>query len=130
MRRVTEAEAAKVQHGIDSFYDIFTKRCAEGRGMEQDSIKAIAGDLNTALNKAAELAGITDGKYYRAVFPEAKSSYETLLEMFDDTKQDLTLRIVDHLIGSTPADREALKFIEHLKNADRIQARSFDAVVY
>ena len=88
------------------------------------------GDLNTALNKAAELAGITDGKYYRAVFPEAKSSYETLLEMFDDTKQDLTLRIVDHLIGSTPADREALKFIEHLKNADRIQARSFDAVIY
>ena len=149
MRRATEAEAAKIQHGIDSFYEIFTKRCAEGRGMEQDSIKAIAGgrvwtgsdavniglvdelgDLNTALNKAAELAGITDGKYYRAVFPEAKSSYETLLEMFDDTKQDLTLRIVDHLIGSTPADREALKFIEHLKNADRIQARSFDAVVY
>ena len=50
--------------------------------------------------------------------------------MFDDTKQDLTLRIVDRLIGSTPADREALKVIEHLKNADRIQARSFDAVVY
>ena len=117
--------------------------------MEQDSIKAIAGGrvwtgsdavniglvdelggINTALAKAAELAGIADSKYYRAVFPEAKSSYETLMEMFDDTKQDLTLRIADHFIGSTPADREALKFIEHLKNADRIQARSFDAVVY
>ena len=149
MRRATEAEAAKVQKGIDSFYDLFTKRCAEGRGMEQDSIKAIAGGrvwtgsdavniglvdelggINTALAKAAELAGIADSKYYRAVFPEAKSSYETLMEMFDDTKQDLTLRIADHFIGSTPADREALKFIEHLKNADRIQARSFDAVVY
>ncbi|MBO4754613.1 MAG: signal peptide peptidase SppA [Bacteroidales bacterium] len=149
MRKASEAEAAKIQHGIDSFYEIFTKRCADGRGMEQDSIKAIAGgrvwtgsdavniglvdelgDLNTALAKAAELAGITDGKYYRSVYPEAKSSYETLLEMLDDTKQDLTLRIVDHLIGSTPADREALKFIKHLQNADRIQARSFDAVVY
>ncbi len=149
MRRATEAESAKIQQSIDSFYELFTKRCAEGRGMEQDSIKAIAGgrvwtgsdavniglvdelgDLNTALTKAAEMAGITDGKYYRAVFPEAKSSYEVLLEMFDETKQDLTLRIVDHIIGSTPADREALKFIEHLKNADRIQARSFDAVVY
>ena len=149
MRKATEAEAVKIQHGIDAFYELFTKRCAEGRGMEQDSIKAIAGgrvwtgsdavniglvdelgDLNTALAKAAELAGVTDGKYYRAVYPEAKSSYETFLEMFDDTKQDLTLRIVDHIIGSTPADREALKFIEHLKNADRIQARSFDSVVY
>jgi protease-4 len=149
MRKASDAEAAKVQQGINSFYELFTKRCAEGRGMDQDSIKAIAGgrvwtgsdavkiglvdelgNLTTALNKAAELAGVTDGNYYRAVFPEAKSSYETFLEMFDDTKQDLTLRIVDHFIGSTPADREALKFIEHLKNADRIQARSFDAVVY
>lgn len=149
MRKATEAEAAQIQKGIDSFYETFTKRCADGRGMDQDSIKAIAGGrvwtgsdainiglvdelggLNTAMVKAAELAGITDGNYYRAVFPEAKSSYETFLEMFDESKQDLTLRIVDHLIGSTPADRETLKFIEHLRDADRIQARSFDAVVY
>ncbi len=149
MRKATEAEAANIQKGIDSFYDLFTRRCAEGRGMEQDSIKAIAGgrvwtgsdavniglvdelgDLNTALAKAAELAGVTDGNYYRAVYPGDKSSLETILEMFGETQQDLTLRIADHIIGSTPADRETLKFIEHLKDADRIQARSFDAVVY
>ncbi len=149
MRSATPAEAAKVQKGIDEFYEIFTRRCAEGRGMEQDSIKAIAGGrvwtgsdainiglvdelggLNTALAKAAELAGIADGKYYRKVYPEAKSSLETFLEMFGETKQDLTLRIIDRVIGTTPADREALKFIEHLDKADRIQTRSFDAVVY
>ena len=149
MRKASPAEAANIQKGIDHFYELFTKRCAEGRGMEQDSIKAIAGGrvwtgsdavniglvdelggINVALAKAAELAGIADGDYHRSVYPLAKSSFEALLEMFDETKQDLTLRIVDRLMGTTRADRETLKFIEHLNNADRIQARSFDTVIY
>lgn len=149
MRAVTEAERAQVQKGIDSFYELFTRRCAEGRGMDQDSIKAIAGgrvwtgadalniglvdelgNLDLALARAAELADIAPDGYCRSVYPAAKTSFETLIELLDDKKEDLTIRIVDHIIGSTPADREALKFINRLQNADRVQVRSFDAVVF
>ena len=148
MRAATEAEKAQIQKGIETFYELFTLRCAEGRGMDQDSIKAIAGGrvwtgadalgiglvdelggIETALDKAAELAGIEAGAYSRAVYPFAKTSLETVMELLDDKKEDLTIRIVDHVIGSTPADREALRFINRLQKADRIQARSFDAVV-
>ncbi len=149
MRAATDAEKVQIQKGIESFYELFTRRCAEGRGMDQDSIKAIAGgrvwtgsdalaiglvdelgNLETALDKAAELAGIEPEAYCRSVYPLPKTSFETMMELFDDKKDDLTIRIVDHIIGTTPADREALKFVNHLQNADRVQARSFDAVVF
>lgn len=149
MRAATDAEKVQFQKGIESFYELFTRRCAEGRGMDQDSIKAIAGgrvwtgsdalaiglvdelgNLKTALAKAAELAGIEPEGYCRSVYPLPKTSFETMMELFDDKTDELTIRMVDHIMGSTAADREALKFINHLQEADRIQARSFDAVVF
>lgn len=147
MRAATDEEKVKVQRGVEFTYDLFTKRCAEGRGMEQDSIKAIAGGrvwtgsdainlglvdelggLNEAVAKAAELAGLTSGNYVRAVYPFEKSKMEVMMELFGEKAEDLSLRIVDIALGTTPADREALKFIKSIKDADRIQARSFEAV--
>ena len=149
MRAATEDEKAKVQRGVEFTYDLFTKRCAEGRGMEQDSIKAIAGGrvwtgsdainlglvdelggLNEAVAKAAELAGLTSGDYARAVYPFEKSKMEVMMQLFGEKAEDLSIRIADIALGTTPADREALKFIKSIKDADRIQARSFDAVTY
>ncbi len=147
MRAATEEEKAKVQRGVEFTYDLFTKRCAEGRGMEQDSIKAIAGGrvwtgsdavnlglvdelggLNEAVAKAAELAGLVSGDYARAVYPFEKSKMEVMMQLFGEKAEDLSIRIADIALGTTPADREALKFIKSIKDADRIQARSFDAV--
>lgn len=147
MRAATEDEKAKVQRGVEFTYDLFTKRCAEGRGMEQDSIKAIAGGrvwtgsdainlglvdelggLNEAVAKAAELAGLTSGNYARAVYPFEKSKMEVMMQLFGEKAEDLSVRIADIALGTSPADREALKFIKSIKDADRIQARSFDAV--
>lgn len=147
MRAATEDEKAKVQRGVEFTYDLFTKRCAEGRGMEQDSIKAIAGGrvwtgsdainlglvdelggLNEAVAKAAELAGLASGDYARAVYPFEKSKMEVMMQLFGEKAEDLSIRIADIALGTTPADREALKFIKSIKDADRIQARSFDAV--
>lgn len=147
MRAATDEEKVKVQRGVEFTYDLFTKRCAEGRGMEQDSIKAIAGGrvwtgsdainlglvdelggLNEAVAKAAELAGMTSGNYVRAVYPFEKSKMEVMMELFGEKAEDLSLRIVDIALGTTPADREALKFIKSIKDADHIQARSFEAV--
>lgn len=149
MRAANEAEKAKIQRGIEFTYDLFTRRCAEGRGMDQDSIKAIAGGrvwtgsdavniglvdelggLNTAFAKAAELAGLAEGSYTRAVYPFEKSKMEVFMELFNEKAEDLSLRITDVILGTTPADREALKFIKHIQDADHIQARSFDAVTF
>ena len=149
MRAATDAEKAKVQRGVEFTYDLFTKRCAEGRGMEQDSIKAIAGGrvwtgsdavkiglvdelggLNVAVAKAAELASLTEGNYSRAIYPFEKSKMETLMELLNEKADDISIRIADVVLGTTPADREALKFIKSIQSADRIQARSFDAVAF
>ena len=147
MRAATEDEKVKIQRGVEFTYDLFTKRCADGRGMAQDSIKAIAGGrvwtgsdavnlglvdelggLNVAVAKAAELAGLTAGSYARSVYPFEKSKMEVLMELFGEKAEDLSLRIADIALGTTPADREALKFIKSIKDADHLQARSFEAV--
>ncbi len=149
MRAATDAEKAKVQRGVEFTYDLFTKRCAEGRGIAQDSIKAIGGGrvwtgsdaikiglvdelggLDVAVAKAADLAGLAPGSYGRTVYPFEKSKMETLMELLNEKAEDISIRMADVILGSTPADREALKFIKGIQDADRIQARSFDAVTF
>lgn len=149
MRRVTDAERVQVQKGIDSFYELFTKRCADGRRMAQDSIKAIAGGrvwtgtdaltnglvdelggLDVAVAKAAELAELNPADCVRDVWPRPKTSMEIMMELLDEKADDISLRIADVITGTMPADREALKFIRHLQDADQVQARSFDAVEF
>lgn len=41
-RPMNEGEKAVMQASVNRGYELFTKRCADGRGMEQDSIKAVA----------------------------------------------------------------------------------------
>lgn len=149
MRAATEEEGALIQRSVEQGYELFTRRCAEGRGISQDSIKVIGGGrvwmgrdalniglvdelggLDEAIAKAAALANLEDGEYSCATYPLPKTSMETFMELFDESKQDLNLRITDAVLGSTPADREAIHFIESLQKADRLQARSFDAVIY
>ncbi len=42
MDPMTPAQRVAMQAYVEQGYDLFTRRCAEGRGMSQDSIKAIA----------------------------------------------------------------------------------------
>lgn len=58
-RPMNENEKAVMQAYVNRGYELFTKRCADGRGMEQDSIKAVAeGRVWTGLH-ALEL-GLVD----------------------------------------------------------------------
>lgn len=41
-RPLNEEEGALIQHMVNNGYELFTKRCADGRGMSVDSIKSIA----------------------------------------------------------------------------------------
>lgn len=98
-------EQAMMQAMIERGYDLFTRRCAEGRHMTQDDIKKIAegrvwlgkdalqiglvdslGNIDDAIAKAAALAGIEsyDINYY----PKTKDPMEELLKMLTGESSD------------------------------------------
>lgn len=105
-------EYAMMQAMVERGYDLFTRRCAEGRHTTQDAIKQIGegrvwlgkdaigiglvdslGNIDDAIRKAVELADIPD--YQVVYYPEATDSLEDLLSMFDNTtdEEKLLLRV-------------------------------------
>lgn len=63
-KKMTPRQAAAMQLYVDHGYELFTRRCAEGRGMSQDSIKLIAegrvwdGDEALKIGLVDELGGL------------------------------------------------------------------------
>ena len=107
---MNKEEMALMQSMVERGYDLFTKRCADGRGMSQDDIKKIGegrvwlgkdaleiglvdelGNINNAIAKAAELAGL--GEYAIVDYPEKKDPLEELLKMFDTTTPEERLML-------------------------------------
>ena len=105
LKGMTSEEEAIMQSMIERGYDLFTRRCAEGRHVEQDYIKSIAegrvwlgskgkeigivdemGNLEDAVSKAVELAGLEN--YKLVYYPEIKDPYEELLKMLDNTTEE------------------------------------------
>ena len=98
-------EQAMMQRMIERGYDLFTRRCAEGRHTTQDSIKAIGegrvwlgkdaigiglvdclGNIDDAISKAAELAGVE--QYKTVYYPEKKDPMEKLLKLLDGSSPE------------------------------------------
>jgi protease-4 len=140
-RAATPVERAKIQRGIDHFYDLFLTRCADGRQLPKDSIAQIAegrvwtgadalkiglvdeiGGLTAAANKAAALAGIDADDYFLVEYPSSEAALMSLFKQFSD---DATIRVANRFMGT---DRSALQFIERLQRADRVQAFSLDRI--
>ena len=105
LKGMTSEEEAIMQSMIERGYDLFTRRCAEGRHVEQDYIKSIAegrvwlgskgkeigivdemGNLEDAVSKAVELAGLEN--YKLVYYPEIKDPYKELLKMLDNTTEE------------------------------------------
>ena len=106
-------EMAIMQNMVERGYDLFTKRCAEGRGISQDSIKAIGegrvwlgkdaleiglvdelGNINDAIEKAAQLANL--GKYALVDYPEKKDFMGMIQDLMKDEaspEEKLVMRI-------------------------------------
>lgn len=101
-RGMNPQETALMQNMVERGYDLFTRRCADGRGMSQDDIKQIGegrvwlgkdaieiglvdslGNINDAINKAVEMAQL--GEYELVNYPEKKDPFEEMLKMFDTT---------------------------------------------
>lgn len=108
-----------MQNMVERGYDLFTRRCAEGRGMTQDAIKAIGegrvwlgkdavniglvdelGNIDNAISKAAELAELE--QYAITYYPEAEDPMETLLRMFDNTTPEERLVMQVREFASQP----------------------------
>ena len=101
-RGMNPQETALMQNMVERGYDLFTRRCADGRDMSQDEIKKIGegrvwlgkdaleiglvdslGNINDAINKAVEMAQL--GEYQLVSYPEKKDPIEEMLKMFDTT---------------------------------------------
>ena len=112
-------EMALMQNMIERGYDLFTRRCADGRGMTQDAIKKIGegrvwlgkdaleiglvdelGNINDAVKKAVELAEL--GEYQLVSYPEKKDPFEEMLKMFDTTTPEEQLIMQVREFASKP----------------------------
>lgn len=101
-RPFTEHERALAQKYINRGYQLFTKRCAEGRGMKQEDIKRIGegrvwtgvhakeiglvdelGGIDKAIEKAKQLAGVNDASVI--AFPAKADIFENLFNELQST---------------------------------------------
>ena len=133
-RPMNEEEGALMQNMVNNGYELFTKRCAEGRGMPADSIKKIAegrvwtgemakelnlvddlGGIDTAIEIAAEMSGTTD--FNTVSYPEK----ENFLTYLMDTGTD---RYINGKLQSAFGEfYNGAQLLKHIDKADRLQAR-------
>ena len=119
IKGMSDEEHAIMQKMVERGYDLFTRRCAEGRHVEQDYIKSIGegrvwlgykgkeigivdelGNLEDAINKAVELAGVES--YQLCYYPELADPYADLLKMFDNTTEEERLLMKVRTFCSKP----------------------------
>ena len=116
---LNKQDMALMQSMVERGYDLFTNRCAEGRGVSQDAIKKVGegrvwlgkdaleiglvdelGNVNSAIEKAVELASL--GEYTVVEYPKKKDPIEELLMMFDQTTPEEKLIIKVREFASKP----------------------------
>ena len=119
MKGMNPQEMALMQSMVERGYDLFTRRCADGRDMTQDAIKKIGegrvwlgkdaleiglvdslGNMNDAIAKAVELAEL--GEYQLATYPEKTDPFEEMLKMFDNSTPEERLIMEIREFASKP----------------------------
>ena len=133
-RPFNEEESRMLQAYINKGYELFTGRVAQGRGMAQDSVKAIAegrvwtgeqalklglvdklGNLEDAVKEAAKIAKVE--KYTVGSYPDAEPWYVGLLNKSSNDYMESHLRA---LLGDYYS---AFSLIRNMKNQNPVQAR-------
>lgn len=136
-RPCSDAEKIIFQRTINNGYETFTKRCAEGRHLKQDSIKKIAegrvwmgsdainlglvdtlGTLDVAIALAAEKANLTDN-YNITEYPRKKDFAEVFMEMLKGKDLNNEEAIVARILG---IDLHLVRHYLELKKHTGIQA--------
>ena len=133
-RPFNAGERAMLQRAINNGYDIFIKRCADGRDMSKAAIEAVAqgrvwtgemaqevglvdllGDIEMAQKIAAEKAGIDS--YTLISYPEEQNTFAMLL---DQTKESY----IEARIGKVAGElKQELNLIYNLEQMNNMQAR-------
>lgn len=110
-KELTPIQLAAMQNMVNSGYELFTKRCADGRHVTQDSIKHIAegrvwdgvsamqrglvdeiGNIDTAVKWVAKKAGLKEGKYKCQNYPELKPDWTAFLNDYMNAQYELRLK--------------------------------------
>lgn len=101
-KTMTPEETQLMQNMVERGYELFTTRCADGRGVSQEYIKSVGegrvwlgtkakelqlvdemGNIDDAIAKAVELAALES--YKLTYYPEVKDPIEELLKKLDNT---------------------------------------------
>ncbi|MCD8079898.1 MAG: signal peptide peptidase SppA [Bacteroides sp.] len=134
-RAFNAEEAGIMQEYLNQGYDLFLRRCAEGRGVSTEEIHTVAqgrvwtgdkalelglvdvlGGLDTALEIAIEKAGVE--KYTVIPYPEKENLLSSLLS--SSSSRSIESRLLKENLGGYYSDFMLLK---NLQEADQIQTR-------
>lgn len=134
-RPLNEEEKTLIQQTVNEGYDLFTRRCAEGRNIPLSKLEEIAGGrvwtgemakklnlvdelggLDTAILHAARLAGLED--YHTTSYPTKADALSMLLE---EPAHNYIHHKITQTIGSSYYD--LFSVIKNIQNGDRLQAR-------
>lgn len=127
-----------LEEGIETTYQVFLNRVAEGRNMTIEEVDQLAqgrvwsgidavekglvdklGGLEQALEEAAELAGLEE--YSIRKYPRYKSDFEKFMEDFGGVSTEVKENVLEHELGP-----EVYNIIEEVRSALKqkgIQAR-------
>ncbi|MGB3181921.1 MAG: signal peptide peptidase SppA [Cyclobacteriaceae bacterium] len=135
-RPLSEGEREIIQKQVDEGYRTFITKAAQGRDMNLDRMKALAGGrvwsgtealerglvdklggLNDAIATAASSAGLEDGDYSVRYYPEEKDFFEKIAEGFNSKAEQ---RIAEEQLGEY---YQYLKLMNKLNSYQGMQAR-------
>lgn len=128
-KRLTPAQRQSIQNSVNEGYELFTKRCADGRKVKQDSIKAIGGgrvwdgisakkiglidqfgSLADAIEWTAKKAGLNTGYYSVECYPTME---ENMMAMLGKYMQMRTTEKMKRDMGMFYAYYESIQAILH-----------------
>ena len=133
-RPFNDAERAALQKYINNGYKLFVQRCADGRGMSVEDIEKIAegrvwtGSTAKELGLVDELGGLDKALEIAAQKAEVEaysvinypSQNDFLSSFLNEGKNDYINGKIKEVLGKS---YDYIKFVENLKDQDRIQAR-------
>ncbi len=127
-RGMNDNEYRMMQGMVERGYDLFTRRCAEGRHMSQDAVKDIgegrvwlgkdairigladaSGNVDDAVIKAAELASLDN--YTIAYYPEKKDFLTELMESMEQPNEEEQLILKIKEFASKPRIMALMPYI-------------------
>lgn len=128
-KRLTPAQRQSIQNSVNEGYELFTKRCADGRKVKQDSIKAIGGgrvwdgisakkiglidqfgSLADAIEWTAKKVGLNTGYYSVECYPTME---ENMMAMLGKYMQMRTTEKMKRDMGMFYAYYESIQAILH-----------------